>query len=181
MTEKEVMEKAQGLAKRYYSVDDKSELASEAILAYYEAVAKGETDEDALVTVMRKAMFNFVNFRNRTIPVPSRGGNYKLAKVMDQERYDKLSTGEKMIYDALRQGFDLVEETQVSTEGPYDQETLLSLRKAFSRLTDPQKQVIHQLYVVGETQETAAVKLNVSQSHVNKVKRQALDKLRASL
>ena len=68
---------------------------------------------------------------------------------------------------------------QIATKEPlYDKETLLSLKKALSKLKSREKQVIYSRYIVGKTQTELSEELHISQAQVSRIESNALKNLK---
>lgn len=68
---------------------------------------------------------------------------------------------------------------QIANKPPeYDKETLLSLKKAVSKLKDREKQVIYSRYIVGKTQTELSEELNISQAQVSRIEKTALENIK---
>ena len=68
---------------------------------------------------------------------------------------------------------------QIANKPPeYDKETLLSLKKAVSKLKEREKQVIYSRYIVGKTQTELSEELNISQAQVSRIEKTALENIK---
>lgn len=68
---------------------------------------------------------------------------------------------------------------QIANKQPeYDKETLLSLKKAVSKLKEREKQVIYSRYIVGKTQTELSEELNISQAQVSRIEKTALENIK---
>ncbi len=68
---------------------------------------------------------------------------------------------------------------QIATKEPlYDKETLLSLKKALSKLKTREKQVIYSRYIVGKTQTELSEELHISQAQVSRIEKTALENIK---
>ncbi len=65
-----------------------------------------------------------------------------------------------------------------NNEPEYDKETLLSLKKAISKLKDREKQIIYSRYIVGKTQTELSEELSISQAQVSRIEKTALENIR---
>ncbi|ADU28634.1 RNA polymerase sigma factor SigB [Evansella cellulosilytica] len=69
-----------------------------------------------------------------------------------------------------------------STEGGYEKtDQQMLLEKAFTVLSDREKQILHLTYFENLSQKDTGEKLGISQMHVSRLQRRALQKLRESL
>ena len=59
-----------------------------------------------------------------------------------------------------------------------DHDMIISLNKAFKKITDREKSILTSRFVVGKTQSEIADKLNISQAQVSRIEKNALVKLR---
>ena len=70
-------------------------------------------------------------------------------------------------------------EDQLSSKEPkYDKETLLSLKKALSKLKKREKQVIYNRYIIGKTQTELSEELHISQAQVSRIEKNALENIK---
>lgn len=70
-------------------------------------------------------------------------------------------------------------EDQISSREPnYDKETLLSLKKALSKLKAREKQVIYNRYIIGKTQTELSEELHISQAQVSRIEKTALENIK---
>lgn len=68
---------------------------------------------------------------------------------------------------------------QIANKQPeYDKETLLSLRKALSKLKDREKQIIYSRYIYGKTQTELSTELNISQAQVSRIEKNAIENIK---
>ena len=68
---------------------------------------------------------------------------------------------------------------QIANKQPeYDKETLLSLKKALSKLKDREREVIYSRYIVGKTQTELSEELNISQAQVSRIEKNALENIK---
>jgi RNA polymerase sporulation-specific sigma factor len=68
---------------------------------------------------------------------------------------------------------------QIANKQPeYDKETLLSLRKALSKLKDREKQIIYSRYIYGKTQTELSEELNISQAQVSRIEKSAIENIK---
>ena len=56
--------------------------------------------------------------------------------------------------------------------------TLLSLKKAVSKLKEREKKVIYSRYVIGKTQTELSAELNISQAQVSRIEKTALENIK---
>lgn len=68
---------------------------------------------------------------------------------------------------------------QIANKQPeYDKETLISLRKALSKLKDREKDIIYSRYIIGKTQTELSEELNISQAQVSRIEKNALENIK---
>ncbi len=68
---------------------------------------------------------------------------------------------------------------QIANKEPeYDKETLLSLRKALSKLKDREKEIIFSRYMYGKTQTELSEELNISQAQVSRIEKSAIENIK---
>lgn len=68
---------------------------------------------------------------------------------------------------------------QIANKQPeYDKETLISLRKALSKLKDREKDIIYSRYIIGKTQTELSEELNISQAQVSRIEKTALENIK---
>jgi len=68
---------------------------------------------------------------------------------------------------------------QIANKQPeYDKETLLSLKKAISKLKEREKQIIYSRYIIGKTQTELSEELHVSQAQISRIEKTALENIK---
>ncbi len=68
---------------------------------------------------------------------------------------------------------------QIANKEPeYDKETLLSLRKALTKLKERELKVIYSRYIIGKTQTELSEELNISQAQVSRIEKTALENIK---
>ena len=68
---------------------------------------------------------------------------------------------------------------QIANKQPeYDKETLLSLKKAISKLKEREKQIIYSRYIIGKTQTELSDELHVSQAQISRIEKTALENIK---
>ena len=68
---------------------------------------------------------------------------------------------------------------QIANKQPeYDKETLISLKKAVTKLKDREKQVIYSRYIIGKTQTELSEELHISQAQVSRIEKTALENIK---
>lgn len=173
-----VLKEASRLASKFRGFSQREDLIQEGVLAYYEGVAKGVTDEWRLVTDMRKAMYTYANYNSKSVKVPNSGNSYKLTKDLPPEEYDKLSEKERAVYQILRQtesSLDGLECELIVSGLPI--ETSLAVREAFSKLTKVEKEVLFCTILNDMSTVETGVILDMRQQKVSSIKKNALAKL----
>ena len=179
-TEEQLLKKVKELSQRFRGYGEKEELKSEAILAYYEGVAAGDTDESSLITKMRKAMNAYANFGTKPTKIPSRGENYRLTKELPPQEFDKLSPREKDVYKALRGNTkeisdmaDYLQQDQMSPEELYHWKSCLE-----KFLTGKERQVLHMSVIGGMSNREIGDHLGVTHQRVSQIIDEAIKILR---
>jgi len=182
-TTEEVLSKAKRLSAKYRGNSNKEDLQQEALLAYYEALDKGITDQGRLITEMRKAMYHSVKTQDKPTKLPKGGNIYRLTKELPKEEFDKLNETQKRIYLALQENmidFDEVAEMLSSKAIPV--EAAVAVRQVFDTVLTAKEQLIVVGVVLQEkTVREMAKELDTSYQWVHKVKEDALDKLKEAL
>lgn len=68
---------------------------------------------------------------------------------------------------------------QIATKEPeYSKDTLISLKKAYSKLKDRERTVIYNRYFIGKTQTELSEELNISQAQVSRIEKTALENIK---
>jgi len=60
----------------------------------------------------------------------------------------------------------------------YDKETLMSLKKALTKLKEREREVIYNRYIIGKTQTEIAEKFNISQAQISRIEKNALETIK---
>lgn len=171
------------IASRYrVTPDQREDLVQEGYLAYLECVAIGCTHRDVIETNIRKSMYNYVNFKQRTIQVPPSGQTYSFLKgLLSLKTTDGLSPTEKALYFALT-GEPVSLDTLDKEVQDTSQEDYTALGLAITKALDEQEaSVFRKVALHGYNQEELAVAMGVSQQRISQLYQSALDKLREVL
>ena len=68
---------------------------------------------------------------------------------------------------------------QIATpKAEYDKETLMSLKKALSKLKERERTIIYSRYIMGKTQTELSDELNISQAQVSRIEKTALENIK---
>ena len=167
------------LASRYkVTPDQREDLVQEGYLAYLECVAKGCDHPDVIETSIRHAMYDYTNFRQRPIEIPSDNNNRGLRKRWDDlENLDGLSTTEKALYLALTGEYVSIDtlDKELTSES---HDELVTLGMAITQALEEQEaSVFRKIALHGYTQEEVSKALKLSQQRVSQVYQSAVDKL----
>lgn len=60
----------------------------------------------------------------------------------------------------------------------YDKETLMSLKKALTKLKEREKEVIYSRYIIGKTQTEIAEEFNISQAQISRIEKNAIETIK---
>lgn len=171
-------------ASRYrVTVDQREDLVQEGYLAYLECVAKGCTHPDVIETSIRQAMYDYTNFKQRPIEVPSRKDSYGLKKKWaDLDNLDDLTPTERALYFALMGEYVTLDELdkEVLCEGSHEE--LAELGMAVTKALDEQEaSIFRKVALHGYTMREVGKSMGVSKQRVDQIYQGALDKLREIL
>lgn len=168
------------IASRYrVTPDQREDLIQEGYLAYLECVDKGCSHPDVIETSIRHAMYNYTNFKQRPIEIPSRKEYYGLKKRWESlETLDGLSPTEKALYFALTGEYVSVD--ALDKEGlDESHEDFLALGMAVTKALDEQEaSVFRKIALHGYTQEEVSVALDISRQKVDRIYQRAVEKIR---
>jgi RNA polymerase sigma factor (sigma-70 family) len=171
------------IASRYrVTSDQREDLIQEGYLAYLECVEKGCSHPDVIETSIRHAMYDYTNFKQRPIEIPSRKEYYGLKKRWESlESLDGLSPTEKALYFALTGEYVSVD--ALDKEGlDESHEDFLALGMAVTKALDEQEaSVFRKIALHGYTQEEVSASLGMSQQRVSQLYQGATEKLREIL
>jgi len=170
-------------ASRYrVTVDQREDLIQEGYLAYLECVAKGCTHPDIIETSIRQAMYDYTNFKQRPIEIPSDNNHRGLKKRWATlDNLDTLTATEKALYFALMGDYvtlDTLDKEML--EGSHEE--LAELGLAVTKALDEQEaSVFRKVALHGYTLQEVGKSMGVSKQRADKVYQGALEKLREIL
>lgn len=171
------------IASRYrVTPDQREDLIQEGYLAYLECVEKGCSHPDVIETSIRHAMYNYTNFKQRPIEIPSRKEYYGLKKRWESlETLDGLSPTEKALYFALTGEYVSVD--ALDKEGlDESHEDFLALGMAVTKALDEQEaSVFRKIALHGYEFHEVGESIGVSKQRVSQIYQGALEKLREIL
>ena len=171
------------IASRYrVTPDQREDLIQEGYLAYLECVEKGCSHPDVIETSIRQAMYDYTNFKQRPIEIPSRKEYYGLKKRWESlESPDGLSPTEKALYFALTGEYVSVDTLDKEmTEDSH--EDLISLGMAVTKALDEQEaSVFRKIALHGYTQEEVSIALTMSRQRVDRIYQSSVAKLKVLL
>lgn len=170
-------------AARYrVTVDQREDLVQEGYLAYLECVSKGCTHPDVIETSIRQAMYDYTNFKQRPIEIPSNNNHRGLKKRWSNlENLDDLTATEKALYFALMGEYVTLDALDKSTlEGSH--EDLIELGMAVTKALDEQEaSVFRKIALHGYEVQEVSKAMGISKQRVSKTYQTALGKLREIL
>ncbi len=171
-------------ASRYrVSPDQREDLVQEGYLAYLECVDKGCTDHERFETSIRQAMYDYTNFRQRPIEIPSDNNHRGLKKKWATlDSLDTLTPTERALYFALMGDYVTLEDLdkEMLCEGSH--EDLVTLGLAVTKALDEQESsVFRKIALHGYEMHEVGDALGFSKQRVNQIYQGALEKLREIL
>jgi len=170
-------------ASRYrVTADQREDLIQEGYLAYLECVAKGCTHPDIIETSIRQAMYDYTNFKQRPIEIPSDNNHRGLKKRWATlDNLDTLTATEKALYFALMGDYVTLDTLDKEVlEGSHEE--LAELGLAVTKALDEQEaSVFRKVALHGYTLQEVGKSMGVSKQRADKVYQGALEKLREIL
>ena len=171
-------------ASRYrVSVDQREDLVQEGYLAYLECVDKGCSDPERIETSIRQAMYDYTNFRQRPIEIPSNNNHRGLKKRWATlDSLDTLTATERALYFALMGDYVTLDELdkEMLCEGSH--EDLVELGLAVTKALDEQEaSVFRKIALHGYEMHEVGDALGCSKQRVNQIYQGAIEKLREIL
>jgi len=167
-------------ASRYrVTTDQREDLVQEGYLAYLEAVAKGCSHPDILETRIRQAMYDYTNFRQRPIEIPSNNNHRGLKKRWATlDSLDTLTPTERALYFALMGDYVTIDALDKEMlEGSH--EDLVELGMAVTKALDEQEaSVFRKIALHGYEMQEVGKAMGCSKQRVNQIYQGALEKLR---
>lgn len=166
-------------ANKYRNKEIKDDLIQEGWVAYFEAKGKGIEDHSKITTKIRKAMYNYVNFRNLAVTVPVTGDTYKTKKVVTEENLGLQTKQVTNLFYAIQNNTVSYGSTP---ETDYVEDTTFELKNLLEYELTQEELLILNLKVYEEkTFKEISLTLNISpQSVYNKYNR-AVKKLKEVL
>lgn len=171
------------IASRYrVTPDQREDLIQEGYLAYLECLDKGCSHPDVIETSIRQAMYDYTNFKQRPIEIPSDNNHRGLKKRWaNLESLDSLSSTEKALYFALTGEYVSLDalDNDLTSES---HEHLVNLGMAITQaLGEQEASVFRKIALHGYTQEEVAIALGISQQRISQMYQGAVDKLKEIL
>ena len=180
MTKEEIVLMCQKLATRYRQYHIVEDLVSEGVLAVYERLAdKPDEYPASLYRRANKAMYDYINIKNKPVSIPSTRTAEAISKGKEYEGQTYSDGGKKVLEDALNS-------TIVEFDGGFmfsvqdcseSYERTDYLHKATGKLDQKEKDVIKMRYYKDMTQEDVAHLYGVSQQSVALWEEVALKKM----
>lgn len=171
------------LASRYrVTPDQRGDLIQEGYLAYLECLEKGCSHPDIIETSIRQRMYNYTNFKQRPIEIPS-DNNYRGLKKRwtDLDSLDGLSPTEKALYFALMGDYVTLDsaERELLEESHED---LINLGMVVTQvLTEQEASVFRKIALHGYKLQEVGQSMGASKQWVALIYRGALEKLREKI
>lgn len=171
------------LASRYkVTPDQREDLVQEGYLAYLECVAKGCDHPDVIATKIREAMYDYTNFKQRPIEIPSDNNHRGLKKRWSNlETLEGLGPTEKALYFALMGEYvtldtldkDLLEDSH---------EDLVNLGMVITQvLTEQEASVFRKVALHGYELQEVGKSMGFSKQRAGQIYQGAVTKLREKL
>lgn len=171
------------IASRYrVTPDQREDLIQEGYLAYLECLEKGCSHPDVLETSIRHAMYDYTNFKQRPIEIPSNNNHRGLKKRWaNLESLDGLGATEKALYFALMGDYvsldtldkDMLEESH---------EELVTLGMAITQvLTEQEASIFRKIALHGYELQEVGKALGMSKQRVDQIYQKAVAKLQEKL
>lgn len=189
-----ITSRAEALASRYKSGQDYQDLIQEGILVGLELLDSGVDDDGKLVGAMRRRMNDYHNYDNRTVAIPSSGASRAAMATIGRSGAVTIAKGspselqETPLMQALMNSYAVsLEDCSLTTEDSHtqnfeDEEYLQHVLFVMEECLDSKTyDVIAAVYLHGETQETVAQELGVTQQYVNQVLKFGLQKIKGEL
>lgn len=171
------------IASRYrVSADQREDLIQEGYLAYLECVERGCSHPDVIETSIRQAMYDYTNFKQRPIEIPSDNNHRGLKKRWaNLETLEDLGPTEKALYFALMGEYvtldtldkDLLEDSH---------EDLVNLGMAITQaLTEQEASVFRKVALHGYELQEVGKSMGFSKQRAGQIYQDAVVKLREKL
>lgn len=181
-----ITSRAEALASRYKSGQDYQDLIQEGILVGLELLHSGVDDDGKLIGAMRRRMNDYHNYDNRTVAIPSSGASRAAMATIGRSTPSELQ--ETPLMQALMNSYAVsLEDCSLTTEDSHtqnfeDEEYLQHVLFVMEECLDSKTyDVVAAVYLHGETQETVAQELGVTQQYVNQVLKFGLQKIKGEL
>lgn len=171
------------VASRYrVTPDQREDLVQEGYLAYLECVDKGCSNPDTIATSIREAMYDYTNFKQRPIEIPSDNNHRGLKKRWaNLKNLDGLGPTERALYFALMGEYvsldtldkDLLDESH---------EDLANLGMAITQaLTEREASIFRKVALHGYELQEVGKALGMSKQRVDQIYQKAVAKLQEKL
>lgn len=159
------------LSNRFKNTNYKEDLIQEGILGWLEAEAQGETSPDVLEGHALKAMRDFLNFKTKTVSVPSSGASRQALTDLRRGTYQTNDMTSLRLSQALcddTEGlleFSSATDTSEETDDHLTYCTLINI--AARNLSYEDYKIFHDVYVIGLPQKEVAKRNGMSQGSVS--------------
>jgi RNA polymerase sigma factor (sigma-70 family) len=180
MTTEEIVAMCEKLANKYRQYHLTKDLVSEGILAVYERLAdKPDEYPASLYRRANKAMYDYINIKNKPVSIPSTRTAEAISKGKEYEGQTHSEEGKKVLEEALNSTsveFDggFMVSVEDCSEG-YERKEYL--HKAMGKLDQKERDVVRMRYYNDMTQEDIAHLYGVSQQSVALWEEVALKKM----
>lgn len=180
MDTKQIVTMCEKLASKYRQHHLRKDLVSEGVLAVYERLAvKPEEYPASLYRRANKAMYEYINIKNKAVTVPASDMATQLAMGKDWNNQTYSDKGKKALFDALSSSAvefdgDFMISVQDCTERYEHKDYLV---KGMAKLNQKEKEVIQMRYFDDMTQDDVAYFYGVSRQSISLIETAALLKM----
>lgn len=159
------------LAKRFKNTGYREDLVQEGILGWLEAGAQGETSPEVLERHALKAMRDFLNFKTKTVSVPSSGAARQALADLRRGTYQTDNLTSQRLGEALSDDsgefveWSLAESLSTATDNHLTYHSIIDV--AYENLSYDDYKVFHETFVLGLPQKEVAKRNGVTQGTVS--------------
>ena len=180
MDTKQIVTMCEKLASKYRQHHLRKDLVSEGVLAVYERLAvKPEEYPASLYRRANKAMYDYINIKNKVVSIPSTRTAEAISKGKEYEGQTHSEEGKRVLEQALQSTAvefdgDFMISVQDCTER-YEHKDYLG--KGMKKLNQREKEVIQMRYFDDMTQDDVAYFYGVSRQSISLLETAALIKM----
>lgn len=191
MEDHKILKLCQVLANRYRNGSQYEDLLSEGLVACYECKDQGKTAEKDYVGAARRAMNDYINIKTKAVSIPSTWASQAVSRAMGQgEELEELEGVEDATLTLMQQAmgnytlqleYDTLEVEDHAEAFEKREYEAYVRRVAEETLSSEEFEILSMRYYKDMSQEDVAKTIGKGQTHVFRLEKSALEKLKTAL